>query len=340
MGRKRFGRLCLVLLLAALLAPAQDAITGAERVVVIGDLHGDYDRLVELLRAAGLVDRKLKWAGGRSHLVQTGDVVDRAPDSRKILDLLMALQKQAPRNGGRVHALIGNHEAMNLYGDLRYTHPGEIAAFRRSNSAQVRDAIYEQIQEEMKKSPPPGGAPVFDEAYRKKFDDEHPLGFFEHRFQFGPKGDYGKWIRANNAVLRIDETLFVHGGISPKYAQAAAAAINAKIREELDDFTKLPGGMTTDEQGPLWYRGLVEGDEAALAEHVKAVLAFHGVRRIVVGHTVTPGGIAPRFGGAVYPIDVGLSRAYGGPAACLAIEKGQPRVIQGGAGLDKRVKAP
>src|SRR5882724_3020853 len=99
------------------------------RVVVFGDLHGQYDKFHDMLKQAGLIDGRDAWSGGATHFVQIGDVPDRAPDTRKILDLLIKLEPQARRAGGYVHALIGNHEAMNMEGDLRYTTPGEFAAF-------------------------------------------------------------------------------------------------------------------------------------------------------------------------------------------------------------------
>ena len=72
----------------------------------------------------------------------------------------------------------------------------------------------------------------------------------------------------------------------------------------------LQGGIVTDNEGPLWYRGLAEGDEKALEPHVKAVLKNHQVERIVIGHTFTDGAVTPRFGGKVLMIDIGLARLY------------------------------
>lgn len=93
--------------------------------MAVGDVHGDYDRFVGVLRQAGVVDGKERWSGGRTHLVQTGDIPDRGPDSRQVMELLMALSPQALQAGGRVHPLVGNHEVMNVMGDLRYVAPGE-----------------------------------------------------------------------------------------------------------------------------------------------------------------------------------------------------------------------
>ncbi|HEX8256410.1 MAG TPA: metallophosphoesterase, partial [Allosphingosinicella sp.] len=102
----------------------------AERIVAIGDLHGDHAAWRQIAAAAGLIDQAGRWAGGRAILVQTGDVTDRGPDSLKIIRDLRRLQSEAQRAGGRVIAVVGNHEAMNVTGDLRYVHPGEYAAFR------------------------------------------------------------------------------------------------------------------------------------------------------------------------------------------------------------------
>ncbi len=90
----------------------QDCVwNGVARTVAVGDVHGDYGQFVKALRAAGVIDDKSNWIGGTTHLVQTGDVLDRGPDSRQVMDLLMDLEAQSRSQGGRVHALIGNHVA-------------------------------------------------------------------------------------------------------------------------------------------------------------------------------------------------------------------------------------
>src|SRR5579863_3887269 len=113
-------RLWLALLLTAPLSFAQDTFEGVERIVAIGDIHGDLEVFVNLLKTAKLVDNRNNWIGGKTHLVMPGDFIDRGNNSRKVMDLLMSLEPQAQKAGGRVHALLGNHEAANLYGDLRY----------------------------------------------------------------------------------------------------------------------------------------------------------------------------------------------------------------------------
>src|SRR5262245_39148669 len=100
-------------------ARAAQAEKGAG-VTAIGDVHGDLKTFRALLLKLGLIDGEERWAGGETHLVQTGDLLDRGPGSRQVLDLLMRLQEEAPASGGQVVVVLGNHEAMNVYGDLRY----------------------------------------------------------------------------------------------------------------------------------------------------------------------------------------------------------------------------
>jgi hypothetical protein len=291
--------------------------------VAVGDIHGDYTAFVDVLRSAGVIDAKKRWTGGKTHLVQTGDVPDRGAETKKIMDLLMALEKQASRAGGKVHALIGNHEAMNMYGDLRYTTEGEFAAFRTADSERVRAAFWEQESQAMPSRP--------DEATRKKWETEHPPGWVEHRVEFGPRGRYGRWIRSHPAVVRINDAIYLHGGISPRFAATPMEQINAAVAAELADFRKIKeGSPVTSEDGPLWYRGLAKEDGPAMEAHVDQVLKTHEVKRIVIGHTPTAGAVMPRFDGKVIAIDVGLSAYYGGYRACLLQEGGRLYAIHRG----------
>jgi hypothetical protein len=102
------------------------AITGVDSLYVLGDTHGEYDALVEGLRAARLVDKDLRWSGGRRHVAFAGDLVDRGPDVLALLWLVKRLQREAAAAGGGVHVTLGNHEVMVMLGDLRYVHPKEL----------------------------------------------------------------------------------------------------------------------------------------------------------------------------------------------------------------------
>lgn len=267
--------------------------------------------------------------GGRTHLVQTGDVLDRGPDSRRVMDLLMKLEKQAAAAGGRVHALIGNHEAMNVYGDTRFVSPGELAAFRDENSEAAREFSYERARQ----APAAEAKPVLD---RGRWNAEHPPGMLEHRAALSPDGPYGKWITGHNAAVKIDDTLYVHAGISPKYAGWTLHAINEQVRGELRNSQQLHGGIVIDEQGPLWYRGLAEGDESRLRPLVEGLLRHFGVSRVVIGHSYAGGAVMPRFGGKVLMVDAGISRVYDniGKVAALLVEDGKAWALHRGQKLE------
>jgi hypothetical protein len=246
------------------------------------------------------------------------------------MDYLMTLEKQAGAAGGRVHALIGNHEAMAMYGDLRWVVPEEYAEFRSDDSVQLlRDEFERDLAALRRRGSAPRSAGEL-ESFAKEWFAMRPPGWVEHRRAFSPSGRYGAWIRSHNAMIQIDNTLFVHGGISPEFAAFSAGKANETIRGELAAPEKIPPGLATNVNGPLWYRGFAEGDEAELERHLVSVLDFHGVQRVVIGHTVTRTTVVPRFGSRVINIDVGLSRFYGAPPACLAIENDVPVTIHRG----------
>jgi hypothetical protein len=303
---------------------------GIKRVIAAGDVHGDCDALIVVLKMAGLVDDRADWVGGDSHFVQVGDLPARGPQTRKAMDLLMRLEKQAAAAGGHVHALFGNHDAMIMYGDYRQIISEEFAEFRTANSDQTLKAVYDQEVAERKQLGTFPRAAKDIEDFRQRWFEYHVPGFAEYKQAYSPSGQYGKWIRTHNAVVRINDALYSHGGISPEFLSIPIAKINHTIQTELGDPSKLPPGMTTNLQGPLWYRGLVEGDEHELAQHVQNVLRTFGVKRIVVGHTVTRSAILPRFNSTVLDIDIGLSRFYGRPPACLVSEKGNYFVLHRG----------
>jgi len=230
-------------------APAQ----GAGRIVAIGDVHGDYDALVGILQEAGVIDANMNWSGGKTTLVQTGDFLDRGPKVREVMDLLMALEKQAPKKGGRVVVLLGNHEVMNMIGDLRDVTSANYASFagpdaeKKRASAWKSWAVWQKSQKpagtpqaEPASAPAAGGA---DEAAKQKWMETHPAGYVEHRAAFGPSGRYGKWLRSKAVVATLGGMLFVHGGISPALASWKPADLNATVKAEIASFDRAVAQM-------------------------------------------------------------------------------------------------
>jgi hypothetical protein len=312
-------------------AQAQSQWSNVGRIVVIGDLEGDYEKFTDMLRTASLVDGDGDWSGGAAHLVQLGDIPDRGPNSRRIMDHLMRLERQATRAGGFVHALIGNHEAMNIEGDLRYVHPGEYAAFADRNSERRRNAYYQQTMDYLRTNPPETGVPVFDDAFRARWNEEHPLGYVEHRLAWAPAGEYGRWVAGHDSVIRIDDTLFVHGGLGPAYAAVSRDAMNSAVRGALRGTPDAAHPtILSDQDGPLWYRGLSLNAEETERAHLDALLAYHGVSRIVVGHTKRASTVLPRFDGRVVIADIAVPAGYADPHAFLVIENGALTTVHRG----------
>lgn len=285
-------------------------ITTTERIVAVGDVHGAFDKFVTILREAKLIDSRNRWAGGRAVLVQTGDISDRGPDSRKAYDLLRKLSDEAAKAGGRVHPLLGNHEAMRLMGVYRDVGPGEFKAFRTPDSEDLRNRYLDLLVEDNAKRAKAAGTEFDAGAYRKTFLDSTPLGSVEMQLAFAAKGDYGRWLRERDAMVKINGIVFMHGGPSLATSALGCAAINTQVRTELGTLT-LAGPLDTSlimgPDGPLWYRGLVDGTSSVAEADVDTILKTLGARAIVVGHTVPNGfRIKPSFGGKVVQIDTGM----------------------------------
>ncbi|MFL6743662.1 MAG: metallophosphoesterase [Sphingomicrobium sp.] len=325
-----FVRLLRVAILGFALLATPSVAQRAPRIVAVGDLHGDFSAWLEIASDARLIDRNGRWSGGRTILVQLGDVTDRGPDSLKIIRSLQQLAKQAPRSGGKVVVLLGNHEAMNLLGDLRYTTAREFAAFVDGGSAARRDTAWERNRPAIEAAYRAKTPAMTAEAIRAAWDQAHPLGWAEHRLVWQPNGELGRWARNNAAVVKLGDTLFAHGGLSAEYGTLTLDAINRRAREAMAAGDDSPKAILNDPLGPLWYRGLVGADpEAAAAraprlaptpeQELATVLAAFGARRIVVGHTPSLSGIAVRSGGRLIQVDTGISRFYGGPLTWLEI---------------------
>lgn len=321
--------LAATVLFAAPVRAAEWSFEGAERVVAISDIHGAYGAMVRTLQSASVIDDELAWSGGKTHLVIVGDILDRGPDSRQAMDLLMRLEEEAASAGGRVHVLIGNHEAMNLTGDLRYVAREEYAAFSGEETAEDRERWFQAYTEQR------GGDGETTEASRQAFDEQFPPGFFAHRKAFGAAGQYGSWLLSKPIMVVIDSTAYVHGGVSPMIAEIGLAGVNGKLQGEMADYVRkvevlieaglllptdsfydhpkllqsLSTVLTTDADvaaavtdvlrlnesdlhapdGPLWYRGNVACSEVVEEDRLDASLAAIGAKRAVIGHTPTRG---------------------------------------------------
>lgn len=224
--------ICLALSLATATAAA------APRIVAVGDVHGDVAAFKKILVEAGVLDAIGAWVGGETVLVQVGDLIDRGPSMRGTFDFVMELEQAAAKHGGRVVSLLGNHEVMNMTGDLRYVAPENYAEFTDARSEKRRADAWRQVRDLWKRRArqlgqpePPSGSEA-----REAWLEKHPPGFLEHQKAFGPAGTYGRWLRARPAQFVTQGTAFLHGGLSPTLAGTSLEEIDRRVHEDLEAF--------------------------------------------------------------------------------------------------------
>jgi hypothetical protein len=220
-------------------APVPAPVESTNSVVAVGDVHGDFDDFLLILQRVGVVNGQQHWIGGQATLVQVGDMLDRGPKVREVMDLLMSLEREAPKTGGKAVVLLGNHEVMNIMGDLRYVTSVNYASFADNDSEKRRQSAYKEYVKWYKDHTrllselPPG---FFPEQTEADWMAHHPPGFIEQREAFAPNGGYGKWLREHAIVARIGDAVFLHGGIHPRFAAMKLDAMNARVRDEMRSF--------------------------------------------------------------------------------------------------------
>jgi hypothetical protein len=225
----RYCRALSLVLCLPLAALAGDyEIDTRSRVVAFGDVHGAYEDWTALLGELGLVDARLDWTGGDTHLVSLGDLIDRGPGSRAVVELLMKLDRQAAQAGGAVHMVLGNHEVMVMTGDLSYVSPAEFAAFAEDETAQEREAFYGEYRRFN-----PGGE---EAEVREAFDTQYPPGFLALRKAYSPSGKLGAWLVQKPFVIRVNDKVYMHGGIAADASGDSLEALNGKLQGELRSF--------------------------------------------------------------------------------------------------------
>jgi len=235
-GRRRAGALLVLLCLAQAAFAGPYSFENAPRIVAISDPHGAYDAMVLTLRHADILDESGDWSGADTHLVITGDMLDRGADSRRIMDLVMQLEEQAATSGGRVHLLLGNHEVMNLVGDTRYVAPAEFAAFADEEKPEERERWFRLYAAEHL-----AAGETDEAALRARFDEERPPGFYGHRAAFAADGYYGRWLLQKPLVVVINGNAFVHGGLPPLVAELGLTGLNDKLRSDVVDYVTAIG---------------------------------------------------------------------------------------------------
>lgn len=264
-----------------------------DRLVAIGDLHGDIGAARQAFKLAGAIDESDRWIGNNLTVVQLGDVIGRSYEDREVLDFLLTLQREAESSGGKLHLLIGNHEVFAGRLELRWVHEDAYDAFAAVSGLNLDDPRLANIPPNQR----PRGAALL------------------------PGGYYGRQLSDFPAVLRIGDTVFVHGGVTPHWARYGIDQINAEVRMWFKGETDEP--LSTLGMDPRNFDDSVMqsrhfSDEHADCDMLTESLDILGAKRMVVAHTVQQT-ITSKCDGRVWAIDTGMSRYYGGPIEVLSI---------------------
>jgi len=156
-----------------------------------------------------------------------------------VMDLLMELEKQALGSGGRVIVLLGNHEMMNLMGDLRDVSTQAYLGFADENSEKRRRKAYrDELRLYKRRKPVPGQSAGLTPEFEEQWKKAHPLGFLEYRTALEPKGEYGQWLRERPVTVQIGDTIFLHGGLHPELVSWKLEAINQRVKNEIQGFDR------------------------------------------------------------------------------------------------------
>lgn len=292
-------RLTVAILTCSLVLAGFACPVAAQRIVAVGDLHGDFDATRQALRLAGAIDASDHWSGGNLVVVQTGDQLDRGDEEQTILEYLDRLQDEAVAAGGALHILNGNHELMNARPDLRYVTEGGFADFQ--------DAVVIAEEDSLLLAHAP-----------------------EQRARvaaFRPGGPFARLLAKRPVVLVIDDNVFVHGGLLPQHLDYGVDRLNDEVRDWLLDKGDPPGFIHTGES-PTWTRNYSAEVDADDCRQLAEVLERLGAERMIVGHTVQEDGIGSLCDGRVWCVDAGLSEYYGGPIEVLEIIGDDVRVLR------------
>jgi len=294
-----------------------------KRIIVIGDLHGDLDLTLRCLRLAQVIDNNLNWIGNNTVVVQTGDKIDgcrpmqnvnncrmdlnsyedyNADDDIKILELFYNLHKKAVKAGGAVYSLLGNHELMNVEGNLKYVSKKALEEF-----ADYDDGII-NFKEKF--------------AYLSKVD----RGIVARKYAFKPGNKWATFLACTNiGCIIIGSFLFVHAGIVPEFINELGIKTNKDLVKInylvrlwlLNLIEKEKINKIISDKGLFWDRILASMPNDTTNKHdvckkyLDPVLKLFNVGNMVIGHT-------PQFlkninsscSGKLWKIDVGASKAF------------------------------
>lgn len=294
--------------------PAQGPVVlpAAERLIAVGDLHGDLAKARRAFRLAGLIDSLDRWAGGNTVAVQVGDILDRGDEEVELFFWLERLQREAEAAGGALHVLNGNHETMNVAQQFRYATPGGYVSFRSWAQTHSLEAALKGRC----------GCSREDD-FRKALHMRTHDGVSARAAALCPGGAIStRFIAPHPVVLQVGSTVFVHGGLLPEHVAYGVDKINAETREwVLHGPPSAKPRFLSGRDAVVWSRQYSTEDASRCncEALTQALAGMPGAARMVVGHTIQESGINSACDGRVLRVDVGLSKGCG---------DGKPQVLE------------
>ncbi|KZN50831.1 hypothetical protein N474_24325 [Pseudoalteromonas luteoviolacea CPMOR-2] len=241
-------------------------------VVALSDIHGQHTIMMQLLKANQVVDQNGRWIFNKGHLVITGDIFDRGSQVTETLWYIKWLEAEALKAGGRVHFLLGNHEAMVLNGDLRYLH------IKYRQTAMVLAQPFEQLFSKNS---------VLGRWLRQKNTVVEING---NLFLHG--GLHPETLKLNLSLKEMNRIFRKELVVKEQGSQG---------RSDLGRFL-----YGTD--GPLWYRGFFSETPSA---NFAQLQAHFSVERFIVGHT-SHKEVVSRYNGRIIGIDSSIKLGHKG----------------------------
>ncbi|OIT38977.1 PREDICTED: shewanella-like protein phosphatase 2 [Nicotiana attenuata] len=292
-------------------SPNQTIFPSPNRLIAIGDLHGDFQKTKQAFKLAGLIDDHDKWCGGSTTVVQIGDVLDRGGQELKILYFLEKLKREAAKVNGNLITMNGNHEIMNVDGDFRYVTKEGLREFQDW-------AFWYCVGNDMKElcdgfdkgcvKDPFLGIPFEFHGVNQEFFD----GIRTRIAALRPNGPISeRFLGKNQTVVVVGDSVFVHGGLLTKHVDYGLENVNEEVRDWICGVRgRVSRDLVRGRNSVVWLRKFsneLEKDcDCSTLEHVLATIP--GVKRMIMGHTIQESGINGVCDNQAIRIDVGMSK--------------------------------
>lgn len=241
--------------------------------LVMSDIEGNFFAFRTLLQSAGVIDKNYNWTFADGHLILLGDFFDRGDQVTELLWLIYSLEDKAKAAGGYVHFVLGNHEIMNLSGDLRYLVPKYI-----NNALLLKENYMDGLLGENSEI----GRWLRTKNVMEKVGDV----LYTH-------GGISVYLNKSNTSPEEVNKL-----ARPFYADTTFAYPDSNTE------------LIYSNNGPFWYRGFYNKTNADPVSHIDRILKRYNVKQIVTGHTIIADTVSMMHDGKLFNVDVHHAKGH------------------------------